>query len=117
MTTQKIANRLVELCKKGKYQQCYQELYSPEIQSVEADGTTAVGFAALAKKGKEWNAGIKQFHSSSIGAPQVNGNWFTLPMSMKLTYKGQKKPTEFKEICVYQVKDSKVVKEQFFYDN
>lgn len=117
MTTKQIANRLVSLCKKGEYQKCYQELYSPEIQSVEADGSSHVGFAALAQKGKEWNARIKTMHKSEIGNPIVSGNHFSLPMSMKVTYKGAPKPVDFNEICVYQVKKGKIVKEQFFYDN
>jgi len=117
MTTKQIANRLVSLCKKGEFQQCYQELYSPEIQSVEADGSSHVGFAALAQKGKEWNAGIKKVHKSEIGSPIVSGNHFSLPMNMRITFKGAQKPVNFDEICVYQVKDGKIVKEQFFYDN
>ena len=116
MTTQEIANRLVELCRKGEFQTCYQELYSPEIQSIEADGTTSKGFAEIAEKGKKWNEGIEAFHSSSVGDPIVAGNFFSLPMSMNMTMKGAPGPTDFHEVCVYQVKDGKVVKEQFFYD-
>lgn len=116
MTTKQIANRLVKLCRSGEYQKCYQELYSQNIQSIEPDGTTAVGFGPMAKKGKEWNASIQKMNSSSVGDPIVNGNWFSLPMSMNVHFKGAKKAIDFNEICVYQVKDGKIVKEQFFYD-
>lgn len=116
MTTTEIANKLVAFCRKGEYQNCYQELYSPEIVSIEADGTSVKGFDGIAEKGKKWNEGIKEFHGSSIGDPIVSGNFFSLPMDMTITYQGSDQPIKFEEICVYQVKDGKVVKEQFFYD-
>lgn len=116
MTTTEIANKLVDYCRKGQYQECYAELYSPAIQSIEPNGDTATGFEEMAEKGKQWNAGIKEFHSSKCGDPIVSGNYFSVPMSMKITYQGADSPVNFEEMCVYQVKDGKVVKEQFFYD-
>jgi hypothetical protein len=116
MTTQEIANRLVSLCRQGDFKTIYQELYSPEIVSVEMDGTAVNGFDGIQAKGKEWNEGIAEMHETWVGDPVVSGNWFSLPMSMKLTYKGQSEPTNFEEICVYQVQDQKIVKEQFFYN-
>ena len=115
MTVQEIANQLVDYCRKGEYNTCYEKLYSPEIQSIEADGTVSKGFDEIAQKGKEWNARIKEFHSSTVGDPIVSGNFFSLPMSMNITYEGAPGPALFEEICVYEVADGKVVKEQFFY--
>lgn len=116
MTTQEIANRLVELCRKGEYETCYKELYNPAIVSVENDGSSVTGFDGIAQKGKEWNEGIEEFLGSSVGEPVVSGNYFSLPMSMELKYKGAPAAVKFEEICVYQVKEGKVVREQFFYD-
>ncbi|MGB1217600.1 MAG: SnoaL-like domain-containing protein [Saprospiraceae bacterium] len=116
MNVQEIANRLVELCRKGEYQQCYQELYSPEVQSIEMDGSVCNGLEEMAKKGKEWNESIQEFHGSSIGEPIVSGNFFTLAMSMDVTFKNAPARMNFEEMCLYQVKDEKIIKEQFFYD-
>ena len=116
MTTQEIANKLVEHCRKGSYEECYQELYSPDIVSVENDGTQVKGFDGIQKKGKDWNEGIEEFKDSSVGDPVVSGNYFSVPMSMTLKFKGAEQQTDFREICVYQVQDGKIVKEQFFYD-
>lgn len=116
MTTQQIANRLVELCRKGEFETCYQELYNPDIVSIENDGSSVSGFDGIAQKGKEWNESLEEFHGASVGEPIVSGNYFSLPMSMELKYKGAPAATKFEELCVYQVKDGKVVKEQFFYD-
>ena len=117
MTTQEIANRLVELCRKGEYETCYQELYNPAIVSTENDGSSVTGFDGIAKKGKEWNDSIEEFLGSSVGEPIVAGNFFSLPMSMNVKFKGAPAAVNFEEICVYEVKGGKVIKEQFFYDD
>jgi len=111
-----IANKLVKYCNAGDYQRCYKELYSPKIESVEADGSSVIGFKLMAEKGKEWSANIEKFYWAKNGAPTVSGNWFTVPMSMKIKWKGQDKPVVFEEIGLYQVKNKKIVLERFFYD-
>ena len=37
MTTQEIANRLYELCKKGEYETAKKELYSENVSSTESN--------------------------------------------------------------------------------
>ncbi len=120
MKVEQIANRLVELCRQGDFDTCYAELYAPDIESVEpawANQPTAKGFDQLAEKGKAWRDSLEEFHSSEIGQPIVAGNHFAVPWTSKLTFKGAPGPTEFSEICLYEVKDGKIVREQFFYEN
>ena len=120
MTTQEIANRLVELCGKGDFETCYKELYSPQIRSIEQENSgweTVQGFDELAKKGAKWKESIKEFHGQEIGTPIVADNHFALPWTTKVTFTGQNEPVEFSELCVYEVNDGKIVKEQFFYRN
>lgn len=117
MSTQEIANRLVELCRQGDYETCYKELYSPDVWSIEPQGAMMEkiqGLEALAEKGKKWNEMMEEFHGSSVGEPIVSGNHFALTMMMDATFKetGREK---MEEICVYEVQDGKIVKEQFFY--
>ena len=67
MSTQEIADRLVELCREGKYQECYQELYAPDAVSIEPKGAMierAEGLEAMAEKGKKWNDMVEDFHGS-----------------------------------------------------
>lgn len=119
MTVQEIANRLVELCRKGEWDTCYQELYSPEARSIEPEGTPdreVKGMDAFKAKGEKWQSMIQEVHSSEIGDPVVAGNHFSLTWKTNLTFKGAPAPTDMDEICVYQVKDGKIVKEQFFYE-
>ena len=121
MDAQQIASRLVELCRQGKYDQCYDELFSDDAENIEmpamADGPlgNAKGLEAIRAKATAWSDGVEQVHSSSVGDPQVAGNWFSVPMSMDLTFKGRGRMA-MDELCVYQVRDGKIVREQFFYD-
>lgn len=117
MTTNEIANRLVELCNAGDFETCYKELYSPECVSIEPKGApmeVCEGLAAMAEKGKMWNDSMEEFHQSSLGTPVVAGNHFSLTMMMDATFK-ERGREKMEEICVYEVKEGKIVKEQFFY--
>lgn len=119
MTTQAIANRLVELCREGKAQQAIAELYSSDITSVEPEGMPdriVTGLAGIAEKGKKFQAMIEKIHSSSVSDPIVADNTFSCAMLMNVDMKGVPVPVDMNEICVYTVKDSKVIKEEFFYD-
>ncbi len=117
MTTQEIANRLVELCRKGDFKTVYEELYSPDCVSIEPKGSEmeiCEGLEAMAAKGKAWNESMEEFHGSSLGEPIVADNHFCMTMMMDATFKdvGREK---MNELCLYEVKDGKIVKEQFFY--
>ncbi len=118
MNTQEIANRLVELCRQGDWETCYKELYSPDVWSIEPEGAMGgqvQGMEAIAEKGKKWNEAMEEFHGSEIGEPIVAGNHFSFTMTMDATFKGVGRE-KMEEICVYEVKDGKIVKEQFFYE-
>jgi len=117
MTTQQIANKLADYCKKGKWAQAHKELYSKDVWSQEPAGgeyRVAKGLKAVEAKGKMWAKNSKVY-SLEVSKPQVAGNWIS--MKMTLDSQWQKGPrTKSSEICLYQVKDGKIVSEQFFYD-
>ena len=63
MSTEEVAKKLVALCREGKFEEVIQELYSPNIVSIEPEGGpwgTVQGFEAIAKKGKEWNEMVEK---------------------------------------------------------
>ncbi len=121
MNTQDIANRLVELCRAGNFDQVYDELFADDAENIEmpamADGPlgNAKGLDAIRRKGKVWEEGIEEMHGGSVGDPVVAGNWFAVPMTMDVTFKGQGR-IAMEELCLYRVRDGKIVSEQFFYD-
>ena len=118
MTTQDIANRLSELCKAGQYEQAQQELYAEDAISIEpvgAPGPQSVkGRDEIIKKGEEFRNSIEELHSADASQPIVAGNHFAITITVDATFKGMGKML-MEEVCVYEVKDGKVVKEQFFY--
>lgn len=116
MTVQEIANRLVELCREGKYEQVFQELYSPEIVSIEPEGShwgTVKGFEAMAEKAAKWQGMVEEVISGEVSDPLVADNYFSCTMKTKVKMEGH--VVNMDEVCVYQVQDGKVTSEQFFY--
>ena len=117
MTVQEIAHKLVDLCKAGDYATCYNELYSPDCVSIEGEGAPVrevKGMEAILAKGKEWNEMIQQFNGSYIGDPIIAGTHFAVTMGVDCTLKDGSR-MNMEEVCVYQVKDGKIVLEQFFF--
>ena len=117
MTTQKVADRLIELCRKGQIQQAQEELYGENMVSIEPTGAPvekAEGLQAVVEKGKQFAAMIEEHHGLSITDPVVRGKFFSMGMTLDATMKGRGR-TLLEEICVYKVEEGKIVSEQFFY--
>lgn len=118
MTTQEVANRLVELCRVGKFQQVVEELYAPDIISIEPEGVPnriVKGLKAIAEKGIKFESRLEKINSSSMSDPIVAENFFSCNMLMNVQMKGIPFPIDMDEICVYNVNGGKIIKEEFFY--
>ena len=114
MTTKQVADRLVELCRMGQIDDAQKELYSDDATSTEADMGQVKGRQAIEEKSKMFQSMVEAFHSSTISDPLVGGNYFSISWSMDVTMKDRGRST-MEEICVYGVKDGKIVSEQFFF--
>ena len=117
METKEIAEKLVSWCNKGDYQSCYENLYSPNIVSLEPGGPHArmEGMEAIAQKGQWWEETF-EVHNSTASEPTVADNWFSVRFDMDTTHRPSGHRSKSSEIAVYQVQDGKIVQEQFFYD-
>ena len=116
MTTQEIANRLVELCRQGQNLQAINELYHDDIHSIEASGEPREVKGIASVRGKsEWWSQTFEVLNGAVSDPQVADNFFSVAMSMDTKHKESGAESHMEEICVYEVKDGKIVKEQFFY--
>lgn len=118
MTTQEIANRLAELCRKSDYETAQRELYAEDAVSIEPYATPEFeketkGLQAIMEKGKKWGSMVETMHGTEVSEPLVADSSFALVMTMDLTMKGKER-MKMSELCVYQVKDGKIVSEQFF---
>ena len=118
MTTQEIANRMYELFKENKWAEAQQELFSDDAESIEPPGSPGLqsvkGKDAIKKKGDDFSNMIEEVHGGYTGEPIVAGNYIALAMGFDATMKGMGRQ-KMDEIAVYEVKDGKIVKEQFFY--
>jgi len=118
MTTQDVANRFSELAQTGQWQQIQDELFADNSVSIEPENSpglkTVSGRDAISQKAKEFDEAVEEMHGGYSSQPQVGGNHFAVAMGMDATMKGQGR-VKMDEIAVYQVKDGKIVKEQFFY--
>ncbi|MBC7886323.1 MAG: nuclear transport factor 2 family protein [Ferruginibacter sp.] len=118
MTTQEVANRFNELSQEGKFELIQEELYADNAVSIEpasAQGLQSVeGLDAIKQKGKMFQEMVEETHSAYSKEPVVAGSHFSVAMGMDITMKGMGR-TNMEEIAVYEVKDGKIVKEQFFF--
>ena len=117
MKTKEIANRLVELCRKGENMQAYDELFSDTAIALEPEGVPdhmAAGLDNLRAKTRQWSENFEEVHSMEVSDPIVGDNFFSCSISMDITTKDAGR-MQMEEICVYEVKDDKIVKEQFFF--
>jgi len=118
MTTQDIANRLHELFKENKWMEAQQELFSEDAESIEPENSPGMksvkGLDAIAKKGEDFNNMVEEVHGGYTSEPIVAGNHIAFAMGIDCTYKGMGRQ-KMDEIAVYEVKDGKIVKEQFIY--
>jgi ketosteroid isomerase-like protein len=118
MTTKEVANRLYELFQENKWMEAQQELFSEDAESIEpkdSPGLQSVkGIDAIRKKGEDFNNMVEEVHGGWVSEPIVAGKYIAVAMGMDCTYKGMGRQ-KMDEIVLYEVKDGKVVKEQFFY--
>ena len=72
------------------------------------------GIDAIRKKGEDFNNMVEEMHGGWVSEPIVAGKYIAVAMGMDCTYKGMGRQ-KMDEIALYEVKDGKIVKEQFFY--
>ena len=118
MTTQEVANRLVEMCRQGQNMEAIAELYADNVVSTEMPGAptpVVSGKEAVTQKSAQWLNNVVEFHKGEISEPQVADNHFSCTMDFDVTFKDRGRQ-QMKEVCVYKVDDGKIVSEQFFYN-
>lgn len=117
MTTKDIAHRLIETCRRGDYLAAQRELYASDALSIEPDGrpdSVARGLAAITEKTRTFDETF-EVHRNVIGDPIVADPFFACTMSVDVTVRKTGAKQTLSEICVYEVKAGKIVREQFFY--
>jgi limonene-1,2-epoxide hydrolase len=117
MTTQEIADRLVALCRKQEWETAQKELFAADAVSIEPDSSpnpqkVTKGIEGIYEKGRQFAAMTETVHSLQVSEPVVAPGAFACTMSVDITFKGQGR-MQMAELCVYEVKDGKIVSERF----
>ncbi|MDQ2720537.1 MAG: nuclear transport factor 2 family protein [Bacteroidota bacterium] len=118
MTTKEVADQLVKMCRDDKVEEAKVELFTEDTLSIEpVEGflpKETKGLKAIQKKAELFIAMVDQFYGNKITDPIVAGDYFSVGWTTDLQMKGQQRQTN-SEICLYKVKDGKIISEQFFY--
>lgn len=124
MTTQEIADRLVEMNRENLHMEIYEELYDTEnIVSIENWGEKmeSKGLEAIKSKGEMWYSSIAEVHEMRTSDPLVADKSFAVTFYMDVTHKegnalgvpaGRSAMTE---LAIYHVNEAgKIYREEFF---
>jgi hypothetical protein len=118
MTTQQIAERLVELCRNNEFEKAQKELFSNEAISIEPHATPAFpketkGLTAILEKGEKWLSMQEQYYGTTVSEPLVAGETFAICLTLDFKMKGRERMNN-PEIAIYHVQDGKIISEEFF---
>ena len=118
MTTQQLADQLVDYCRTGRNDQAYRDLFSADAVAHEPPGipdNTTRGRAALLAKSAAWADDVAEVLRMEVTDPVVYGDYFALGMGGQLRKKdGTVTPFE-REMCIYTCADGKIISERFVY--
>jgi hypothetical protein len=116
-TIHEIANGLKEMVSEQKFVDAYQQLFSDDAESIDPRNTSGQplkGLTTLVDREKDFLSRTK-IQSISLSDPIIAGSYFTLSLKMSFTLKGQGE-MDLEELCLYRVKDGKIISQQFFID-
>ena len=118
MTTKEVADKLVEMCRAGKVEEVKVDLFTEDTVSIEPrEGVLPLesrGLVAIQQKAALFISLVDEFHGNTISEPIVAGNYFSLVWDTDLKMKGSEREIT-SELCVYEVRDGKILSERFFY--
>jgi hypothetical protein len=118
MSTKEIAVRLAELCRKAKWETAQKELFAEDAVSIEPHAgplfeKETKGLNAIIEKGKKFDELVQELHRVEVTEPITTNHTIAFKLVMEITMKERPRET-LEEICVYEVKDGKIISEQFY---
>lgn len=117
-TINEVAARFNELAQAEKWVEIQDELFTDDVKSIEPPNSPymvyAEGKAAVREKGLNWMKRIEEVHSLHTTEPVIGGSHFAIGRQVDITVQGLGR-LQIKEIMLYEVRDSKIISEQFFY--
>jgi len=118
MTTAEVATRFNELAQQEKWFQIQDEFFADHVKSIDPPGSPYFGYAegrsAVRKKGEDFVKRIEAVHRVYTSQPIVTGNHFAVAREKDITVQGFGR-IQINQVMLYEVKDGRIVLEQFFY--
>ena len=119
-TTTAVAEELVSFCRVGKNLDAINQLYSPDIVSIESMGNEQMpremkGIDAIMAKNKWWSENNTVNGATIEGPFLADNDKFAVYYNYDVTVNQTGQRNQMEEMALYTVKDGKVVREQFFY--
>lgn len=119
MTIQELGVKLANYCREGQFETALKELYAEDTVSIEPYAQPGFeketkGWEACKAKADQFTSMIEEVHSIAVSEPLIAENTIAFTLDMDLTMKGTGR-TRMNELCVYTVRDGKIIAEQFFY--
>jgi len=117
MSTQEVAEKVVELVRQQAWYKALDTLYDKDIVSVEAsasEGESVEKRGIDQVRGKiDWWLNAMEVHSFTATGPFVAHDRFVVQYDADVTEKNSKKRFQLSEVGVYTVKNGKIVREEF----
>ena len=118
LKTEEIAQKLVAFCRTGDFKGAQQELFADDAESIEPVASpdfdkVTKGKEAIFKKGEKFDEMVDSIHNIEISEPIISSSSFAILLRMTANMKNHGE-TDMKELCVYKVKDGKIISEEFF---
>ncbi len=119
MNSQELGQIMVDLNRSGDIEKLLSEHYAADAISIEAmdmgQGREAAGLDAIRAKHKWWEETMIM-HSMEVDGPFPHGDdKFALIFESDVEVKGLGIRKKGREVALYDMKDGKVVREEFFY--
>ncbi|MEO6188965.1 MAG: SnoaL-like domain-containing protein [Ginsengibacter sp.] len=117
-TIHEIAGRFKQLAQQEKWFEIQDELFAENVKSIEPENSPYFAYAEgkdnVRKKSEGFLKKIETLHSAKTTEPIIGGNHFAVGREVDITVQGSGR-IQMNEIMLYEVKDGKIISEQFFY--
>ncbi len=114
MTTQEIAERLVELIRRQRFVQAVEELYAPNVSSRENCEPPVSGYDAVLENNRRWVETMK-VERFEVPSYYIDGDTIVIEMDSDFIHAETGEEFHSEQVGVYKVRDGKVVSSRFYY--
>ena len=118
LTIQEVVTRFMELAREDRWFDIQDELFSEDVKSIDPPHSpyfkNAEGKANVRRKGEDFVKQVEAGHRRYTSEPLMVGNHFAVGREVDITHQKFGR-IQINEIMLYEVRDGKIVSEQFFY--